>query len=144
TTLQPVALALTEELGGSGRMMIDAYVTGFETMTRLGRAVMPAHYERGWHPTSTLGVFGAAAVAARLLRLDDAGFANALAMAVSLASGIKSNFGTETKPLHAAVAAWKGVLAARLTFAGMEASADAFEHRHGFFNVYHGAGICRP
>ncbi|MGV6873486.1 MmgE/PrpD family protein [Pseudochelatococcus sp. B33] len=142
--LLPVALALAEECGCSGLMMIDAYVTGFETMARLGRSVMPAHYERGWHPTSTLGVFGAAAAAARIIKLDHERFATALAIAVSLSGGVKSNFGTDTKPFHAAAAAWKGALAARLAAAGLSAGTDAFEHKHGFFNVFHGVDVCRP
>ena len=83
-----------------GRDFIAAYVAGFETETRIARGVHFHHYEKGWHPTATLGVFGAAAACCHLMGLDRARIAQALAIAASLASGIKANFGTMTKPLH--------------------------------------------
>ena len=69
----------------------------------------PRHYQRGWHCTSTLGTIGAAAAAARLLGLDAAAAGHALAIAASEASGLKENFGTMVKPLHAGLAARNGV-----------------------------------
>ena len=69
----------------------------------------PRHYQRGWHCTSTLGTIGAAAAASRLLGLDAAAAAHALAIAASAASGLKENFGTMVKPLHAGLAARNGV-----------------------------------
>src|ERR1700752_4382164 len=63
--LLPATLALGEELGASGRDIVLAYVTGFETQGRVGHAVHLHHYEKGWHPTATLGIFGAAAASAR-------------------------------------------------------------------------------
>jgi 2-methylcitrate dehydratase PrpD len=74
----------------------------------------PRHYTRGWHCTSTLGVMSAAAGASRLLGLDPHTTAHALAIAASSASGLKENFGTMVKPLHAGLAASDGVTAARL------------------------------
>ena len=79
----------------------------------------PRHYQRGWHCTSTLGTIGAAAAAARLLGLDAAATGHALAIAASEASGLKENFGTMVKPLHAGLAARNGVVAALLAQAGM-------------------------
>src|SRR5687767_13689660 len=96
--LLPASIALAEELGASGRDVILAYVTGFETQGRVAHAVHLHHYEKGWHPTATRGIFGAAAASARLLGLDVERTATALAIACSLASGIKANFGTMVKP----------------------------------------------
>jgi 2-methylcitrate dehydratase PrpD len=79
-----------------GRDFITAYVAGFETETRLGRGVHFHHYEKGWHPTATLGVFGATAACCHLMGLDTGRTAQALAIAASLASGIKANFGSMT------------------------------------------------
>src|SRR5688572_7219025 len=99
--LLPAIVALGEMLGASGKDLLLAYVTGFEAQARIGAAVNVYHYRKGWHPTATLGVFGAAAASARLLNLDVPQTATALAIAASLSSGIKANFGTMTKPLHA-------------------------------------------
>ena len=101
-------------VGASGRALLDAYVVGFEIQARLGRLMNPRHYQRGWHCTSTLGAISAAAAASRLLGLDAARTAHALAIAASSASGLKENFGTMVKPLHAGLAARDGVLAALL------------------------------
>ncbi len=136
----PATLALGEELGASGRDVILAYVAGFETQGRVGHAVHLHHYEKGWHPTSTIGIFGATAASARLLGLSAEQTATALSIAVSLSSGVKANFGTMVKPLHAGECSRNGLYAARLAQAGFTASPEAFEHKHGFFEVFNGAG----
>jgi 2-methylcitrate dehydratase PrpD len=136
----PAVLALAEEIGASGSDLIISYVAGVETETRLARALLPHHYDKGWHPTATLGVFGAAAACSRLLGLDNEAMARALAIAASLACGVKANFGTPTKPLHVGVAARNGLMAARLAERGLSASPVAFEQVQGFFEVFNGAG----
>src|SRR5204862_5739278 len=108
------------------------YVVGFEIEGRLGRAMNPRHYRRGWHCTSTLGTIGSAAACARLCGLDEARTLHALAIAASSASGLKENFGTMVKPLHAGLAARSGILAAQLARWGMTASAAAIEGSQGF------------
>jgi len=92
----------------------------------------PRHYQRGWHCTSTLGTIGTAAAAARLLGLDATAAGHAVCIAASEASGLKENFGTMVKPLHAGLAARNGVLAARLAQAGMTAGVDALQGAQGF------------
>ncbi len=136
----PALFALAEAEGATGRDFIAAYVAGFETETKISLGVNFYQYTRGWHPTTTIGVFGAAAACARLLRLDDAQTATALAIAASLASGIKSNFGTMTKPLHVGHCARSGLFAALLARGGYTASPVAFEHKQGYFEVFNGAG----
>ena len=136
----PGLFALAELRPVSGRAFLAAYVAGFETEARIARAVNFHHYDKGWHPTATLGTFGAAAGAGLLLGLTERQLATALAIAASFASGIKANFGTMTKPLHVGQCARNGVMAALLAEAGLTASDDAFEHRQGFFEVFNGAG----
>lgn len=133
-------LPLAELHPCSGRDFLLAFVSGFETETRLARSVNFHHYDKGWHPTATLGVFGAAAACAKLLRLPAEQIAVALALSVSLASGVKANFGTMTKPFHVGHCARHGLMAALLAQQGFTANLEAFEHKQGFFNVFNGPG----
>jgi 2-methylcitrate dehydratase PrpD len=136
----PALFALADETGAGGKDFITAYVAGFETECKLSMGVNFYQYEHGWHPTSTLGVFGAAAACAHLLGLDDEGTATALGIAASLASGIKSNFGSMVKPLHVGQCARNGLFAALLARNGFTASPVAFEHKQGYFEVFNGSG----
>lgn len=136
--LVPVVLALGEALDVSGAQALEAYMVGFEAECRIGRVVNPHHYEQGWHPTATLGVFGAAAAAARLMGLDVAQTANALCIAASMASGIKANFGTMVKPFHVGHCARNGLFAAQLAAKGFTSNPLALEHPQGFFASYDG------
>ncbi len=138
--LVSAVIAAGESGGARGGALLDAYVVGFEIEARLGRVMNPRHYERGWHPTSTLGTLGAAAAASRLFGLDAVRTAHALAIAASSASGLKENFGTMVKPLHAGLAARNGVLAARLAERGMTASALAIDGPQGFLRAMDSEG----
>jgi 2-methylcitrate dehydratase PrpD len=138
--LVPALIPLGEMLGSSGRDLVLAYVAGFETECRIGRGVHHHHYEKGWHPTATLGIFGTVAGAARLLRLTVAQTAVALGMAASFAAGLKANFGTMTKPLHVGHGIRDGVFAALMAQQGYTANPGALEHRHGFLDVFNGPG----
>jgi 2-methylcitrate dehydratase PrpD len=133
--LVPAALAAAELAGASGTALLDAYIVGFEIEGRLGALMNPQHYQRGWHCTSTLGTLGSAAAACRLLGLDGTMTGHALAIAASEASGLKENFGTMVKPLHAGLAARNGVLAALLARSGMTASTIAIEGPQGFLHA---------
>ena len=136
----PGLLAVGETTGATGIELIRAYIIGVELETRLALGVHFQHYEKGWHPTSTLGVFGAAAGCAHLLNLDATQTAQAIAIAASNASGIKANFGTMTKPLHIGQCARSGVLAAQLAAKGFTANPHALEAPQGFLDVYNGPG----
>ena len=133
------ALAAGELALADGRAVVHAFLLGFETSVTVAGAINPAHYERGWHATSSIGTLGAAAAAARLLGLDAAQATVALAVAASQCSGLKENFGTMTKPFHAGHAARSGVLAALLAREGWTASAQALEGPQGYLAVL-GAG----
>ena len=131
--LVPAILATAELTGAPGFLLTDAYVVGFELECRLGLAMNPRHYhQRGWHATSSIGTLGAAAAAARVLGLDAGRTANALGIGASAACGLKENMGTMVKPLHAAMAARNGVLAARLAQSGFTASDRALDGPQGY------------
>lgn len=136
----PALFALADETGASGCGFLAAYIAGFEVECKIAKGVHFHHYTKGWHPTATLGGFGAAAACARLLELSEEKTAVALAIAASLASGLKANFGTMTKPLHVGHCARNGVFAALLARDGFTASDGVFEHKQGFFEVFNGAG----
>ena len=126
------ALAAGESEMADGAMVALAYLIGFEVDAALGLALNPAHYERGWHATTSIGTLGCAAAAARIHGLDAGQTRHALGIAASLASGLKENFGSMTKPYHAGHAAQNGVLAARLARDGMTASESALDGRQGY------------
>jgi 2-methylcitrate dehydratase PrpD len=109
-------------------------------MAAFGRVLNMHHYQKGWHPTATLGIFAGAAASAHLLGLDRERTATALAIATSLAAGIKANFGTMTKPLHVGHCARNALFAALLAEQGFTAQSAALEHPQGFFEVFNGAG----
>ena len=138
--LLPALFALADETGASGRDFIAAYVAGFETECKIALGVHFHHYTKGWHPTATLGVFGAAAACAKLLRLSDEQTATALSIAASLAAGVKANFGTMVKPLHIGHCTRSGMFAALIARDGFTAGDRVFEHKQGFFNVFNGEG----
>jgi len=136
----PALFALADETGATGKDFIAAYVAGFETECKLSMVVNFHQYTKGWHPTTTIGVFGAAAACAHLLKLPAGKTATALSIAASLAAGIKSNFGTMTKPLHVGHCARSGLFAALLARDGFTAGPEAFEHKQGYFEVFNGTG----
>ncbi|WP_418319401.1 MmgE/PrpD family protein [Piscinibacter sakaiensis] len=138
--LMPALMALGEEHALSGRDLLVSYIAGVEVQIRMARALGFHHYDKGWHPTSTIGTFGAAAAVAHLMRLDVGQTATALAIAASLASGLKANFGTMVKPFHAGHCGRNGLLAALLAARGFDANESALEHHQGFLNVFNGPG----
>ena len=137
----PALLALAEQLDRSGRDVIEAYVAGYETETAIASVVNPDHGQRGWHPTATLGIFGAAAACAKLLKLDDKAFGVALSIAASSAAGLRANSGTMTKHLHAAQSNRNGLQAALLAQKGFTANLGALEHELGYFSAYAGRAV---
>jgi 2-methylcitrate dehydratase PrpD len=119
--LVPAILALAEQEGASGRACLDAYIAGLQILGRVGQGVNPAHRNRGWHATATIGAIGAAAACARLLGLDARKSAHAISLSTSMAAGSMAQFGTMAKPVHAGLAAKSGILAASLARAGIDA-----------------------
>ncbi|MDB5872980.1 MAG: MmgE/PrpD [Ramlibacter sp.] len=134
----PVAsalLALAETTDVSGRQLIDALVLGIDVSCRVGNAMYPDHYDRGWHITGSTGMLGAAAGCARLLGLDTRQTAMALGIAASQPVGMREQFGTMTKPFHPGGAARAGLMAALLARHGYTASGKALEAPRGFMQT---------
>ena len=140
--LVPAIFAVAESVSAPGSEVVNAYVAGLEAFGRLGRALNMEHYKNGWHPTSTFGSIAASVAAARILRLREVETRTAIAIAASASSGLRVNFGTMVKPLHAGYAARNGVLAALLAREGMTAAQDALTSRFGFASTFNqGGGI---
>src|SRR6266480_3037536 len=128
----PGLIALAEQRSSTGREVVAAFVAGYETACRIGMALRPGHYDRGFHATGTIGAFGAAAACAHLLGLDAEATARALGIAGTQAAGLKSQFGTMCKPFHAGKASQNGLLAARLAARGFSSRTDIVECVQGF------------
>ncbi len=139
--LVPAVLAVAEATGASGAKVIEGYVAGFELVAKLGSAVGMEHYRLGWHATSTLGTLGAAAAAGKVLGLGEEALVHALAVAVSMASGSRRNFGTMVKPFHPGHAARCGVEAALLARHGLRGDREALEATYGFFDLFTRGGV---
>ena len=131
----PPVLAIAERDGLSGREMMTAYQIGVEVECKVAEAILPRHYQHGFHSTATCGAIGAAAGASKLLRLDREKSRRALSIAASQAGGVRENFGTMTKPFHAGRAAESGVVAAELAALGFTASPVGLEADRGFFRA---------
>lgn len=136
----PAALAVAEETGAGGRGLLDAIVLGFEIASRIGTGAGRDAYRKGYHGTSIYGVFGAAAAAGRLLGLTVDQLRVAFGIAGSEASGVRANFGTMTKPLHAGSCGRSGVMAAALAKAGFAADPNIIETKVGYGDVILGKG----
>ncbi len=132
----PAVLALCEQRGLSGRQLIDALVVGIEVSCRVGNAIYPDHYDRGWHITGTTGMLGSAAACSRLLGLDVARTQMALGIAASQPVGLREQFGTMTKPLHPGAAARVGLMSALMAQHGYTASQRALEAPRGLLQVF--------
>jgi 2-methylcitrate dehydratase PrpD len=134
--LLPAVLAAAEEHDASGSEVLVAFLAGLEVEKSLGIAMQPEHYRRGWHPTATLGLFGAVAGAGKILGLARGEFAQAFGLAASMTAGLRCNAGYGTKPLHTGFAARGGLEAATLARAGVTANPFAFEGNGGIFELY--------
>lgn len=134
----PPLLALAETLRLPAGPVLDAYAIGVEVTGVMGKALNMTHYERGWHPTATIGILAAAASAARLLDLGEDGIKRALGIAGAFAAGTKASFGTFLKPAQVGFAAARGLAAARLARLGMDAPDFPVDGRHSFDAVFNG------
>lgn len=137
----PVLFGLGRRFGRNGRDLLLAYALGLELEGKLGMVLNMGHYLKGWHTTGTFGALSSAAAAAKLAGLDEHGTAVALGIAASAAGGLRANFGTMTKPLHAGYAARSGALAALLAGEGFTAVDNVLEARYGYFDTFRAAEV---
>lgn len=134
----PVAsalLALAEMRPLSGADFLTALIAGVEVECRIGNAVYPDHYERGWHITGTAGIFGAAAACGHALGLERRKMQWALGLAATQSAGLREMFGTMTKSFHPGSAAQNGLKAVLFAEAGYDSSEQGIEARRGWANV---------
>ncbi|QKS07474.1 MmgE/PrpD family protein [Pseudosulfitobacter pseudonitzschiae] len=118
------------------RPVLDALVRGYEVAARIGGLIGSDHYARGFHNTATIGTFGSAAALAALDRMTADQTAHVLGFAAARAAGLKSMFGTMTKPVQVGAAAQAGYLATRLVANGLSANPDAIEIAQGFLQAH--------
>ncbi len=134
----PVAsalLALSEYHPISGRDFLHALTLGVEVECRIGNSVYPAHYDAGWHITGTVGPFGAAAAAGKILGLNEQQMTWALGLAAVQPVGLKEMFGSMTKSFHPGRAAQNGLVAAFLAAKNFTSSDHGLEAKAGWANV---------
>jgi 2-methylcitrate dehydratase PrpD len=118
-----------------GRLQ-SSYVVGFEVMCKLAKAVAVEAYAKGWHVTASIGVIGAVAACAHLLRLDAEKTAHAIGIAVAQAAGTRANFGSDAKSFQAGHANAAAIRAARLAQLGFTSAPDAMDARQGYAALY--------
>src|SRR5512138_404599 len=131
----PPVLALAERDRRSGADLMLAYQVGVEVECKVAEAIMPRHYQHGFHSTATCGAIGAAASAAKMLGLDREATRRAVSIGATQAGGLRENFGTMTKPFHAGRACENGVVAAEIAALGFTASPNGLEADRGFFRA---------
>ncbi|ALS26411.1 MmgE/PrpD family protein [Paenibacillus sp. 32O-W] len=141
TVILPALLAVCDA-GTTGRRFLEAYIIGVEAMARIAQALTNEHYERGFHNTGTTGVLAATLAGAYLKSYSVEKACLALGFATTQASGLRVHFGTETKPLHAGLAASSAVRALLLADADVQANKASLDGEIGFFAVF-GQGIER-
>jgi 2-methylcitrate dehydratase PrpD len=132
-------LAVSEKTGKvSGKDFLTAFLAGFEVECKIAEAIRPDHYKKGFHTSGTVGTFGAAMTAGKLLGLSGSQLCHALGASASLAAGIRANFGTMMKPVHVGRAAFNGVSAALWAADGFGACPEGLDGQWGFFQVMGG------
>jgi 2-methylcitrate dehydratase PrpD len=131
----PALLALAELRKVSGPELLLAFILGNEVQARIGLAISPQHYDKGWHITSTCGVFGAAAASGKLLGLDERQLVSALGTASTQSSGLCECLGMPAKSVSVGNAARNGLWSALLAEKGFDGPAEPLAGRQGFYNA---------
>lgn len=137
------ALAAAEMNKSSGQQLITACVVGYEIQIRLGLAGgSSAHYKKGFHPSATCGIFGAAAAAGYLMGLNKDQYISAFGIALSQSAGSMQFLtdGAWTKRSHVGQAAQNGLSCAIMAAEGFKGPSKAFEGKWGYFHSYASGG----
>lgn len=132
----PTVIALAQERTMPGAELLRAFAVGAEITCRIGNAVMPSHYSRGWHITSTCGVFGSAAATAAVLGLAPRQIVDAMANAAAQSAGMVQTLGTMSKSISVGGAASNGLLAALLAAEGVSGPGDVLTGTRGFVPLH--------
>jgi 2-methylcitrate dehydratase PrpD len=131
----PGLLALAEMMPIDGRDFLLALVLGHEIECRIGVVISPSHYKRGWHITSTCGVFGAAVGAGKLLKLTAQQMVWALGTAATQSGGLCECLGTPAKSVSVGNAARNGLLAALLAAKNFDGPAEPLTGVQGYYQA---------
>lgn len=148
-SMVPGTLALAEELGLSGRKMLEACAIGFQVATQVAKGLRPWLFDRGWHPNGILGAIGVAVAGGRMMGFDTLQTRMAIGIAASEASGLRKNVGSMGKPFHVAHGIRCGIFAALLAARGYKVDPDIIEgvedgiaghDRFGMADTFNGVG----
>jgi 2-methylcitrate dehydratase PrpD len=139
SALFPALIALGEARRVTGKRLIEAYLIGFEICCRLGRALDPVHYAKGWHMTSSVGTIAAAVACSYLIELDSVRIANAIGLAVAQTGGSRENFGTDAKAFQVGQCNAAALRATLLAEAGFTSSLTALDGKAGYTRLYSNA-----
>lgn len=133
----PTALSVGEKMNSSGKELITSIVLGYEVIYRIARSINPNQIRKGFHPSSTCGIFGAAAVAGKLLGLNKDSITNALGLAGLQSAGLMESTlsGQSSKCVMVGHASYAGILSAWLAKEGLQGPSSIFEGKFGFFNT---------
>jgi len=136
----PAALAVGELTGCSGKTLLTSIIIGYEIFVRVGKAVNPSLFSRGFHTTGVCGTLAAASAAAKVLSLDKEKIISTLGIAGTQSSGllVVAHSGQTIKPLNAGKAAQSGVMSALLSQAGAIGSSKILEGKDGFVQAFSG------
>ncbi len=126
-------LALAEAQRASGATVIESIVSGYETMCRLGLALVTPEFAAVFRPTGMIGPTAGAVAAARVLGLTAQQIRNAASLATQTASGLNewANAGTSELAFHSGFAARNSVDAALLAQAGAVSAPTILEGKSG-------------
>ncbi|MFA5489687.1 MAG: MmgE/PrpD family protein [Candidimonas sp.] len=133
--IAPSLFALAQTRPVSGQQLLHAFIVGVEAACRIGNAISPEHYARGWHITSTCGVFGSALAVSHVLGLDQKQNLHALGIAAVQAGGLVEALGTGAKSISVGNAARNGLMAGYLAADGFDGPALPLEGERGFLRV---------
>ena len=136
TVIIPALLSAGASGEFSGKRFLEAYTIGVEVMARMGLAIGNEHYTKGWHNTATLGGIAAACACAYLKEFTVKQTERVIGLAATQASGMRNQFGTETKPLHAGLAAEQAYSSVRFIEFGLSSSRESLDGENGFLNLY--------
>src|SRR6478735_2725261 len=136
TVILPALLSGAATQSVTGEKFLGAYIIGVEVMARLGKAIGAEHYIKGWHNTATLGSIAAAVAVGYLKGFSQTEMQKVIGFAATQASGLRNQFGTEAKPLHAGLAAQSALLAIRCVEENISGTETALDEKSGFFSVY--------
>tara|TARA_A100001011_G_C14212673_1_gene800615 strand:+ start:18 stop:1352 length:1335 start_codon:yes stop_codon:yes gene_type:complete len=114
----------------------DSWIVGYEIIIRLGQSLGYSHYYKGWHSAITLGTIGTAAAVSRALKLNSDQISNAISIATSSSSGLKLQFGEDTKAFHIGLASQAGIQSALLAKYGGTANQNIWDDKRGFIEMY--------